>query len=127
MFIPQESRQSERNLRKILPANIRRSFTCEESLLISMLVGDQRSKDPEESSCESIAVDLAGNNHCSKLDISLVTWIVNQLVTELMEQLLMDICECFLVGGIVMARTKNTLEGSSNVTYVFAPIGPPQA
>jgi len=74
-----------------------------------------------------MAVDLAGNNHCSKLGISPSTWIVNQLVTELMEQLLMDICECVLVGGIVMAHTWNTLEGSSNVTYVFAPIGHPQA
>jgi len=38
-----------------------------------------------------MAVDLAGNNRCSKLDISRFTWIVNQLVTELLEQLLMDI------------------------------------
>ena len=74
-----------------------------------------------------MAVDLAGNNRCSKLDISRFTWIVNQLVTELSEQLLMDICESFLVGGIVMARTSNTLEGSSNVTYVFAPMWHRQA
>ena len=92
-----------------------------------MLVCEHRSKDPEESSCESMAVDLAGNNRCSKLDISFFLWIINQLVFELVEQLTVDICEFILVGGIVMAHTWNTLEGSSNVTYVFAPIGHRQA
>ena len=110
-LIPHVGRQSERNLGKILPANIWQRSTRINATSTLTSVHDRRSKEPEESSCDSLTVDLAGNNRCSKLDISSFLWIINQLVFELVEQLTVDICEFILVGGIVMSHTWNIVEG----------------